>query len=78
MGFIGCSAVAVRKFLLLAAFLIKPAIEHFVKRSATRDFKNSANIYKDYKHNKDTGKVLQKRNSITSLVVGMKQVIKYP
>ena len=72
MGFIGCSALAIRKFLLSAASLVKPAIRHLIKCSATRDFKNSGYIYEDYKHIKDTGKILQKRNFITSLVVGMK------
>lgn len=50
MGFTGCSALAVRKFLLSAAFLVKTAIRYLSNHSATRDFKNSPNIYEDYKH----------------------------
>jgi len=53
MGFFGCFALTVRKFPLSAAFLVKPAIGHLGKCSATRAFKNSANICKDYKHIKD-------------------------
>lgn len=54
-----------QKFLLSAAFLIKPAIGHLDKGSATRDFKNSAYIYKDHKHIEDVlGRYYRGENSL--------------
>lgn len=53
MDFIGWLALFVRKFFLLAAFLIKSVIGHLGNCSATRDFKNSADIYEDHKQIKN-------------------------